>query len=95
MESVPPDTGGEVSLGYFKVNSDGDSYYIHYCQYASDYELINGKCAYSFHYDTDSWFAFRNSEEYSKFYTRNQRTRTYLVYTEVKIVYKNHPDKKL
>ena len=93
MDHVVPDTGGEVSLGYFKVNSEGDSYYIRYCQYASYYALINQKCAYNFRYDTEdySWFAFRFSDEYTKFYNRNQHTRTYLVYTEVITVCQNQP----
>ena len=97
MSPEPPEILGRVEVGYFKVNSEGDSYYIPYCQYASDYVWFNERCAYNFRYEAEdySWFEFRNSDEYTKFYTRHGRTRTYLVYTEVSIetVCKNQPHK--
>ena len=75
-------------LGYFKTNDEGENYYIRYCQYASDYEFFNRKCAYNFRYETEdySWFAFRRSDEYVDFYTRTQSWKSYLFYTEVKFV---------
>ena len=77
-------------VGYYKTNDYGENYFIRYCQYASDYAFFNGKCAYNFRYETEdySWFAFRRSDEYIDFYSNTQRWKSYMLYTEVRLL--NH-----